>query len=92
MSRTVCAHCGVGSIEGVPSELKRMVAHRDGFRDEPFYVHRFTKVCEAVQALRQRQQAEREAAVRAYNRWHLRLARWAGRQAGRIVRPFTRTA
>lgn len=86
MSRTVCANCGVGSVEGVPSQLKKVIAHRDGFRDQAFYVHQFPKVCEAVNNLRSQKQAEYEAAVKAYNRWNMRLARWLGGVAGRVVR------
>lgn len=59
-----CYRCGTGAFQNVNvnTNLKKVTAHRDGFRDQRLYVHANAGVCNVVIMTKrdQARKAERE--------------------------------
>lgn len=77
-----CINCGVGTLTGVPSALKKAVRKRDGFRDEVVYFHKSPGVCDVVLRVKAQHEAEELKRIREHNRLHRRIARAIARIAG----------
>lgn len=78
MTVASCERCGLGSMEGIDSSLRKVVLHKDGFRDRVAYVHRKQVICTLAANQRGKAAAAEAARQREHNRWWRRAARRVG--------------